>query len=133
MIVLDANVLIAFLDSSDLHHNVTLEILDAFAPEGYGASVLTVAEALVYPTRNNSQDRSASAFARIGLMTVPLAQTDALDLARIRSQYGVRMPDAVALFTALSTQSTLATFDIELAAAARAAGVDVVGAANESR
>ena len=49
-----------------------------------------------------------------------------MGLARIRSQYRVRMPDAVALRLAIATTWELATFDDALAGAARLAGVVVV-------
>ena len=57
-----------------------------------------------------------------------LSSTDALALARIRAQYQVRMPDAVALHAALTTGSSLATFDASLATAAKEAGVATVEA-----
>jgi len=57
---------------------------------------------------------------------VPVAEADVMGLARIRSQYRVRMPDAVALHLAIATTSELATFDDALAGAARLAGVVVV-------
>jgi predicted nucleic acid-binding protein len=55
------------------------------------------------------------------------AWLDALALARVRAQYQVRMPDAVALHAALVTRSRLATFDTGLAAAAHRAGISTVG------
>ena len=73
MIILDATVLIGFLDANDPHH---------FA---------------------------------------------ATDLARVRNTYRLRMPDAVALHTALATASELATFDDALGSAVRQAGVLVTG------
>ncbi|UFS59266.1 type II toxin-antitoxin system VapC family toxin [Subtercola endophyticus] len=127
ILVLDANVLIAFLDSTDVHHTRALHVLEQFVAVGYSTSVLTLAEALVYPTLAGAQDRAFSALERIELAVVPLDGTDALELARVRAQYHVRMPDAVALHAALSTRSTLATFDTSLSAAATLAGVETVG------
>jgi len=49
-----------------------------------------------------------------------------MGLARIRSQYRVRMSDTVALHLAIATTSELATFDDTLAGAARVARVVVV-------
>lgn len=123
MIVLDANVLIGILDANDRHHTPALRILEEFLSEGYGASVLTVAETLVHPTMNGSQDRAISALNEIGLTVLPLDAGDVLALARVRADYRVRMPDAAVLHAAMVTGSSLATFDAALISAAHDAGV----------
>lgn len=125
MIILDANVLIGFLDANDPHHVASLDLLERHFAEGFGSSVLTVAEALVHPTRAGSQDAAHSALQKIGVRLLAASAGDALDLAQVRVAYRLRMPDAVALHTALSTESQLATFDGALAAAAKRAGVVV--------
>ena len=125
MIVLDANVLIGFLDSTDSHHAATVDLLERRFADGFAASVLTVAEALVHPTRVERQDAALASLARIGVLVLPLAASDAAALARVRNSYRVRMPDAVALHTASSTGSELATFDEALIVAAERAGVTV--------
>ena len=127
MIVVDANVLIGFLDERDAHHAAARLVLEEFAKEGYAASVLTVAEALVHPTMAGLQDRATSALSAIGLTILPLRSDDVSSLAGIRARYRIRMPDAVALHAALTTDAPLATFDAALADAARQAGVTVVG------
>lgn len=126
MIVLDANVLIAFLDARDAHHSLARLVLEEYASEGYAASALTVAEALVHPAKQGLQDRGSAALSDIGLKILPLSGEDATSLARVRARYRVRMPDAVALHAALTIRSPIATFDAGLAAAAREAGVTVV-------
>ena len=126
MIVLDANVLIGFLDADDAHHATTLALLQEHDGEGFGASVLTIAEALVHPARAQRADAAAAALDRIGVRILSLTESDTLPLARIRAEYRVRMPDAVALHAALTTRSALATFDTTLAEAAGLAGVRVV-------
>jgi predicted nucleic acid-binding protein len=125
VIILDANVLIGFLDDSDPHHEVTIELLDRHYVEGFGSSVLTVAEALVHPTRAGRHDAALSSLLSIGVRVVPLDGTEALHLAAVRNTYRIRMPDAVALHTAITTGSELATFDDGLANAAQLAGVRV--------
>ncbi len=127
VIILDANVIISFLDSTDTHHHRTLDLLDSHWRGGFGCSVLTVAEALVHPSRAGQQDAAAAALSVIGVRIISIADADALELARIRSQYRVRMPDAVALHAAITTSSALATYDQKLAAAADIAGVTLVG------
>jgi predicted nucleic acid-binding protein len=125
VIVLDANVLIGFLDKADPHHEATLELLERRIIGGFASSVLTVAEALVHPTRVQRQDAALSSLLTIGLQIVPLDANDVLHLAEVRNTYRIRMPDAVALHIAITTGSELATFDGALARAANLAGVAV--------
>lgn len=126
MIVLDANVLIGFLDSTDSHHETSVSLLERHAVEGFASSVLTVAESLVHPTAADLQDAVLSSLTRIGLKILPVDASDATALARMRISYRLRMPDAVALHAALTAGSRLATFDDALSAAAERAGVVVV-------
>ena len=123
MIVLDANVVIGFLDANDPHHQASLDLLERHFVEGFGCSVLTIAEALVHPTRVDRQDAALASLTRIGVQLIPLDTSDAIALADVRSTYRLRMPDAVALLTAMQFGSDLATFDAGLAAAAERAGV----------
>jgi predicted nucleic acid-binding protein len=123
VIILDANVLIAYLDDTDQHHDATIELLVHRFADGFGCNVLTMAEALVHPSRMERQDAAMSSLERIGIKVIASGVSDVPPLARIRSTYRVRMPDAVALHTALSTRSELATFDEQLSAAAGSAGV----------
>lgn len=125
MIVLDASVLIALLDAQDAHHRAARQILTAHVEEQYAASVLTVAEVLVHPTRAGVADRAAGALRALELSVVSLAEDDTFGLARIRAEYALRMPDAVVLHTAVATRAELATFDAALRSAAEQAGVAV--------
>lgn len=125
MIILDANVLIGFLDATDSHHASCIDLLERHFVEGFGSSVLTVAEALVHPSRVEREEAALSALLTIGVDVIPLDGTEAIALARVRNVYRLRMPDAVALHTALSTGSALASFDSALVAAAKQAGVTV--------
>ena len=123
MIVLDANVVIGFLDANDPHHGASLDLLVRHFVDGFGCSVLTVAEALVHPSRVDRQDAALASLTRIGVQRIALDASDAIALAEVRSTYRLRMPDAVALFTAMQFGWELATFDAGLAAAAQQAGV----------
>ncbi len=125
MIVLDANVLIGFLDATDPHHAVAVDLLERRFIDGFASSVLTVAEALAHPTRVKRQDAAMAALLRIGVQILPLNAPDAAALARVRDAYRLRMPDAVALHTALNSGWELATFDDGLITAAARAGVIV--------
>jgi len=123
VIVLDANVVIGFLDANDPHHEASLDLLERHFVDGFGCNVLTVAEALVHPSRVDRQDAALASLTRIGVQRIPLDASDAIALAEVRSTYRLRMPDAVALFTAMQFGAELATFDAGLAAAAQQAGV----------
>jgi predicted nucleic acid-binding protein len=123
VIILDANVLIGFLDATDPHHDSALDLLERHFADGYGASVLTVAEAVVHPTRVDKQDAAMAALRKIGLQVLPIEPSEAQALATVRNRFRIRMPDAVALHAALSTESALATFDDALSRAATQAGV----------
>ena len=125
MIVLDANVVIGFLDADDPHHEASLDLLERHFVDGFGCSVLTVAEALVHPTRVDRQDAALASLTRIGVQMIPLEASDAIALADVRSTYRLRMPDAVALLTAMQFRSELATFDSGLATAAERAGIQL--------
>ena len=59
----------------------------------------------------------------MGGNSVPLAPTDAAEIARVRSTYGIRMPDAVVLHAAIGYSASVMTLDEGLAAAAARAGV----------
>ena len=111
MIILDANVLIAFLDGSDAHHEATLDLLERRLVDGFGASVLTVAEALVHPARAGRERAAMESLRAIGVQVLPVTADSAEALALARSGHRVRLPDAVALHAAVSTGSELATFD----------------------
>ena len=125
MIVLDANVLIAFLDADDAHHENAVGLFEHRFLDGFAASVLTVAESLVHPTRVGRHDAALAALDAVGLTVLTLESSHAAELARVRTEYRLRMPDAVTLHAAISTHSELATFDDALIAAATKAGVTV--------
>ncbi len=123
MIILDVNVLIGFLDGDDPHHAASVDLLERHFVDGFGSSVLTVAEALVHPARAGRQDAVMAALDSIGVRVIALEPADAVSLARVRSTYRLRMPDAVALHTAMTTGSRLASFDATLIAVAGRAGI----------
>ncbi|NQX28522.1 PIN domain-containing protein [Microbacteriaceae bacterium VKM Ac-2854] len=126
LIILDANVLIAFLDSTDAHHPRALDLLSGNLDADLAASVLTVAECLVHPAAHDDVDDAQEVFDLLGIRIIPLPAADALPLARVRAQYGLRMPDAVALFVARSSSAMPATFDHRLAQACGLEGVPTV-------
>ena len=126
MIILDANVLIGFLDEQDSQHQASKNLLEEHFLEGFGVSALSVAEALVYPAKSGREDHAYSSLRRLGIKSIGVEPEDGIDIARLRSRHSIRMPDAVVLHCALSTGSRLATFDKALRLAASEAGLDTV-------
>lgn len=121
MIVLDAGVLIGFLDSADAHHQAAVAILEQ-NPSGYLVHPLTAAEVLVGPAKRGVEDQVWRDLRGVGVEVADLGSDEPLALARLRAQWGLKMPDTCVLATAEHLDVYLATFDCQLAnVAARAA------------
>ena len=125
MIVLDASVMIAILDSSDSHFETAQRIFLNHATERLVAPRMTVAETLVQPARVGRAPAAAAALAMLGVGYLD-EPDDPLELARLRASSGLRMPDCLILYAAIRERAKLATFDTRLAKAASEAGVPVV-------
>ena len=65
----------------------------------------------MHPTAAGVQDAALAAVTRIGVRILPLASTDAAAIARVRSTYGIRMPDAVVLHAAIGHSARVMTLD----------------------
>ena len=131
MIVLDASVLIAYLDRDDSHH-VAAESLLAEAVDGdLGVDPLTLAEVLVAPARNDLIEAAKAALRNLEVAELPFPS--AVRLARLRSTTGLRMPDCCVLLAAedaaatAATAATIASFDDRLVHTAEARKVSVFG------
>lgn len=123
MIVLDASVLIAFLDGSDLHHLRACALLDAAQDATLMVSALTLAEVLVGPTRAGRLAEAGAILDRLEIRTVPVDGLGAVALAEVRVRTRLRMPDACVLVAALDSGAQVATFDAEIVNAARLLGI----------
>lgn len=115
MIVLDASVLIAHLDNTDVHHERATALLLEVAGEPLGASPITLAEVLVGPTRAGQLDRGRAALAQLVVMTVPLGGEAPERLALLRAGSNLKLPDCCVLLAAEQSQGAIATFDDRLA------------------
>jgi len=111
--VVDASVLIAFLDHTDKHHAAAIELLAKV--ERFVVHPLTLAEALVHPVRVGVEDDVLARLSAIGMTVSPLS-VDPVGLARIRVRSGLKMPDCVVLACATAHGYEIATFDERLAA-----------------
>jgi predicted nucleic acid-binding protein len=121
VIVLDACVLIAFVDPSDASHDAAVSIMETLEPLAIAA--LTGAELMV-----RAVDRSAwvDIFRELAIEVIPITAEDMVAIAATRCDSGLRMPDAIVLWLARTTGSGVASFDRRLLAKAEQLGVRVV-------
>ena len=131
MIVLDANVLIALFDSSDANHVRAEQLLDDHADEPMALSSLTLAEFLIRPTAAGRATQAQTFIGNMGIVVSPVLSDDAAHLARVRAETGLKMPDAVVLWLAISSHGAVMTFDDHLGQVAQGLGVEVVGASTD--
>ncbi len=112
MIVVDASVLIAFLDSNDARHSAAVEILEDASPPLF-VHPITAAEVLVAAIRNDVADAVWADLMAIG---VELDDTpiDPLQLAKLRVNTGCKMPDCCVLASAATHNTAVATFDAQI-------------------
>jgi len=100
VVVLDASVVIAFLDANDSHHTRAVSALSAAMTSDVVLPASAYAEVLVEPWR-----RGADAVAHVrkfvadfGIRIEPLTAEVAERAARLRSRHrGLRLPDALVL------------------------------------
>jgi predicted nucleic acid-binding protein len=119
VIVLDASVLIAHLDERDALHEQAVERLLAAAGETLGCSTLTLAEVFVGPARRGRLADAREAVAALEIEEIPLASGAAGDLATLRADTGLKLPDCCVLLAAREIgASGVLTFDERLAKAA---------------
>lgn len=123
--ILDASVLVAHLDSSDVHHERAVSLLLGAAEESFRASPITLAEVLTGPARVGALNRAKAALAEIGVRSTGMDDDAPERLAAIRADTGLKMPDCCVVLAAEQAGRELATFDDRLAAAARTRGIQV--------
>jgi predicted nucleic acid-binding protein len=123
VIVLDASVLIAHLDGSDRHHAKARSLLEANSGEPLGASPITLAETLVSPARAGRLGDAEAALQRLGVQELPLGQGAPGQLAELRAEVGLKMPDCCVLLAAQDHEGLVASFDSDLLSAARKLGL----------
>lgn len=125
MIVLDASVLIAHLDASDVHHRQAGAILRDAADEPLAASPITLAEVLVGPARAGKVDRATAMLHELDVTSVHLLDDAPARLAVLRAGTGLKLPDCCVLLAAEQTGAAVATFDNRVAGAATERGLAI--------
>lgn len=123
MIVLDASVLIAHLDGGDRHHADAQDLLEANSQEPLGASSITLAETLVSPARVDRLADAETALQRLGVDELSLGENAPGQLARLRTDTGLKLPDCCVLLAAQHHDARVASFDTDLLKAARKLGL----------
>ena len=126
MIVLDASVVIALLDSGDANHDVAVALLADHFDGGFTMHQLTLAEVLVGAVKAGRGAQLLNDLTAAGIRPAEPSHDDPLLLAELRATAGLRMPDCCVLAVGLRSSAPIATFDAQLARAAKARGVDVL-------
>lgn len=118
MIVLDASVLVAFLDSDDNHHSAAEQLLTQAADDDLAVNSLTLAEVLVAPVRHGRLDPVLAALHALEVQELNFPADTAIRLAELRATTGLKMPDCCVLLAAEEAAAKVASFDERLAQAA---------------
>ncbi len=113
--VLDASVLIAYLNERDRHHEPAIEALIGL--ERFAVHPVTLAEVLVHPTRAGLVDDVLGRLSALGMVVSP-APIDPAALARVRVDSGLKMPDCLVVLAARHHGGGLVSFDERLSASA---------------
>jgi predicted nucleic acid-binding protein len=127
VIVLDASVLIAYLNGSDRHHAKARSLLEALSSEPWGASSVTLSETLVYPARAGRLAEAEATLVELDLQELPLGAGAPGRMAGMRAELGLKMPDCCVLLAAQNNDATVASFDVGLLSAARKLGLRAAG------
>ncbi|KHL00049.1 hypothetical protein LK09_01515 [Microbacterium mangrovi] len=121
--VVDAGVLIAFLDPDDAHHDWAVRVVRTLGPGQARITALTLAEAMVHPAMAGRAEEARAGVRSLGVDVLPLTDDDVLPLAGLRASSRLRMPDAVVLHAAIRASAAVATTDRSLARSAVGAGL----------
>lgn len=128
MIVLDATVLIAYLDGDDAHHDRAVTVLAREIDEDFGASPLTIAEVLVGPARAGRLDDAVAALRDLEVVEQALPPDTSTRLAELRAMTGLRMPDCCIVLAAQTAGASIAAFDDRLVKAVERLGLEAITA-----
>ncbi len=123
MIVLDASVLVAYLDAEDAQHEAAEILLAREIDEEFAINPLTLAEVLVGPLRSGRLDAALTALRDLEVEERPFPTDTAVRLARLRVDTRLRMPDCCVLLTAQDAAARVASFDRRLVSAAEELGL----------
>ena len=126
MIVLDASVLIAFLDGQDNHHSTAHQLLTHAIDEDFAINSLTLAEVLVAPVRDGHLDQVMAALEALEVTELAFPADTAVRLARVRVTTGLKLPDCCVVLAAEDAGAGIASFDERLTQCAEMRNLTVV-------
>jgi predicted nucleic acid-binding protein len=121
--VLDADILIGALDSSDAHHRQARRLFVAWREQDDAVlvSVVNLSEVLVAPAAHQQRLRAArEALAALGVTVHLPTEAVGVDASRLRSRHPISLPDGYLLATAKHTVATAVSFDRKVVGAAKA-------------
>jgi predicted nucleic acid-binding protein len=124
--VLDADILIGALDSSDAHHKQARRLFVAWREQDDAVlvSVVNLSEVLVAPAAERQRLRAArEAVAALGVTVHLPTEALGVDASRLRSRHPISLPDGYLLATAKHTGATAVSFDRKVVRAANAEGI----------
>lgn len=127
VIVLDASILIAYLDGDDSHHVAAEALLANALDDDLGVNPLTLAEVLVVPARDGRLEPTQAVLRDLEVEELPFPFDTAVRLARLRASTELRMPDCCVLLAAEDAAAALASFDDRLVQAAEDRDLPVFG------
>ena len=126
VIVLDASVLIAYLEGEDEHHDAAEGLLTREIDDDFGANSLTLAEVFVAPARDDRLDEVRMTLRELEVEELLFPGDTAVKLALLRSETGLKMPDCCVLLAAEHLGARLASFDDGVRKAAVERNLEVV-------
>lgn len=123
LIVLDASVLIAFLNDGDAHHERAMTLLSREIDDQFGAHSLTLAEVLVAPAGVGRLEATLGALRDLEVADLHFSSGAAARLAELRAATHLKLPDCCVLLAVEDAHARLASFDDRLLDAAEGRGV----------
>jgi predicted nucleic acid-binding protein len=130
--VLDADVLIGALDSSDKHHKEARQMFVAWREQDDAllVSVVNLSEVLVAPAADPRRLRAArEAVAALGVSVHLPMEAIGVEASRLRSRHPISLPDSYLLATAKHMGGTTVSFDRKVVRAAQAESIPTSGSA----
>jgi predicted nucleic acid-binding protein len=128
VIILDASVLIGFLDGADAHHASAEAFMASAMDDNLAVNPLTLAEVLVVPARDGRLADVLAVLHDLEVEELAFPSDAASRLAQLRAQTRLKMPDCCVLLSAVAAGAGVASLDDRLRAAAQRQGLPTVGA-----
>jgi predicted nucleic acid-binding protein len=129
-VVLDADVMIGALDSSDAHHAHARRVFVGWQRQEASRliSVVNLTEVLVAPAADRRRLSAArEAIAALGVQVHQPTEAIAVEAARLRGAHPISLRDAYCLATARYADARVASFDEKVLRAAEREGLTAAG------